>query len=122
MTALVLAVTVLVAPKTSPYNHILLLPAVLLVARDWRTVWDRGCIARVAMVVATLILFWPWLAALLLTFLSRLSLTALVEKFWIAPLYTVLAIPVAVCALLAFRLHVAGESGAEVKLAPTSAS
>jgi Glycosyltransferase family 87 len=122
MTALVLAVTVLVAPKTSPYNHILLLPAVLLVARDWRTVRARGPIARVALIVATLILFWPWLAALLLTFLSWLSLTTLVEKLWIAPWYTALAIPVAVCALLALSLHVAAESGAEVKSAPASAS
>jgi len=121
MTALVLAVTVLVAPKTSPYNHILLLPAVLLVARDRRLVWDRGPIARVALTVATLILFWPWLAASLLTFLSWLSLTALVERFWIAPLYTALAIPVAVCAMLALSLRV-GESGREVESARAPAS
>jgi len=122
MTAFVLALTVLVAPKTSPYNHILLLPGVLFVARSRRMLWLRGPIARVSLSVATLILFWPWLAALLVTLLSWLRLTALVEKFWIAPLYTALAIPVAVCALLALSLHVVGESGAEVKSAPASTS
>ena len=121
MTTLVLAATVLVAPKTSPYNHILLLPAVLLVARSRGIVWLRGPVLHVSWIAATLILFWPWLAALLLTLLSWLRLTALVEKFWIAPLYTTLAIPLAVCALLALSLHLVGESSEEVKSAPASA-
>jgi Glycosyltransferase family 87 len=122
ITALVLAVTVLVVPKTSPYNHVLLLPGVLLVARGWRIVWDKGPIARITFLVSWLVLFWPWLAALVLTILSLLSLTTLVEKFWTAPLYTSLAIPVAVCVLLAFSLRVLGESRSPAKAAPTSAS
>jgi hypothetical protein len=122
ITALVLAVTVLVVPKTSPYNHVLLLPGVLLVARDWRIVWDKGPIARITLLVSGLVLFWPWLAALVLTILSLLSVTTLVEKFWTAPLYTSLAIPVAVCVLLAFSLRVLGESRPRAKAVPTSAS
>ncbi len=121
MTALVLAVTVLVAPKTSPYNQVLLLPAVLLLARDWRMVWDRGRLARFTLLLAGLALFWPWVAALVLSILSLLSRTALVERLWIAPLSTLLAIPVAVSLLLAFSPHLREESRLEAKSAPSCA-
>jgi Glycosyltransferase family 87 len=106
-TALVLAVTLLVVPKTSPYNHILLLPAVLLVARDWRMVWEMGPAARFTLVASDVVLFWPWLAALGLTVVSLVSPTAL-AKVWLAPLYTTVTIPVAVCLLLAISLQRTG--------------
>jgi hypothetical protein len=116
-TALVLAVTLLVVPKTSPYNHVLLLPAVLLVARDWRMVWEMGPAARFTLVVSTGVLFWPWLAALVLTVVSLFSPTAL-AKVWLAPLYTTITIPVAVCLLLAITVNGLGESHAETRSAP----
>jgi hypothetical protein len=119
-TALVLAITVLVAPKTSPYNHVLLLPAVLLVARDRRMVWEKGPAARFTLVASALALVWPWLAALALTILSLVSLRTL-EKVWIAPMYTTLAIPVAVCLLLAISLFERAESRSQAKSAPASA-
>jgi len=105
MTALVLAVTLLVAPKTSPYNQVLLLPAVLLVARGWRVVWDKGRLARFTCLLAASVLFWPWVAAFVVTILSLFPLTALVGRVWMAPLYTLLAIPVAVSLALAFCPH-----------------
>jgi len=116
-TALVLAVTLLVVPKTSPYNHILLLPAVLLVARDRRMVWEMAPAARFTLVASAVVLFWPWLAALGLTVVSLFSPTAL-EKVWLAPLYTTVTIPVAVCLLLAIGLDGLGKSRAETRSAP----
>ena len=117
-TALVLAVTLLVVPKTSPYNQVLLLPAVLLVARDWRMVWEMGPAARFTLVASAGVLFWPWLAALGLMVVSLVSPTAL-EKVWLAPLYTTVTIPVALCLLLAISLAGLGQSRRETRAAPS---
>lgn len=122
LTMLVLAVTVLVAPKTSPYNHVLLLPGVLLAARHWRIAWDKSPSARLTFLVAGFVLFWPWLAALALTMISVVSPATTLPKAWIAPMYTALAIPVAVCLVLAFNLRVLGESDSEAKSLPAPAS
>jgi len=115
ITVLVLAVTILVAPKTSPYNHILLLPGVLLAAQHWRIAWGRSSATRVTFLVAAFVLFWPWIAALPLAIFSMVSPATALPKAWITPVYTMLAIPFAVCVLLAFNLRVLAESISEMK-------
>lgn len=104
-TVLVLAVTILVIPKTSPYNQALLLPGVLFVARNWRTALGKTWVARLIFLVSALIFFWPWLAALAVTIMVMFSRGAAFSKLWIAPAYTLLAIPCAMCVLLAFSLR-----------------
>ena len=42
MLALVLAVTLVIVPSFAPYNQVLLLPAVFLIAISWRKLWGRG--------------------------------------------------------------------------------
>lgn len=109
MTALVLAVTILVAPKTSPYNQILLLPGVLLAVQHWRSAWNLSFAARIIFLTSALIVLWPWLAAFAITIITLLSPMTILPKAWIAPVYTMLAIPFAVCVLLAFNLRSLGE-------------
>ena len=41
MLALVLAVTLVIVPTFAPYNQVLLLPAVFLIAVSWRDLWKR---------------------------------------------------------------------------------
>jgi hypothetical protein len=104
-TVLVLAITILVIPKTSPYNQTLLLPGVLLIAQNWRIALGKTWVGRLIFLVSALIFFWPWLAALAITIIVMVSPGAAVSKLWVAPVYTMLAIPGAICLLLAFSLR-----------------
>jgi hypothetical protein len=100
VSALVLAVSVVVIPMTSLYNQILLLPAVLLLVRHARFLWRKDRLTRLLCVISGSLMVWPWLAALTLS-LGWVVLPAdSVQKAWAAPLWTSMAIPVSVLMLL----------------------
>lgn len=100
VTVVILAATVVVIPKASPYNQVLLLPGVLLLLRQGRKLWSKG-LGRPAMAaMCGLMLLWPWLAALALLAVSAFLPAESIQRAWALPLYTSLAIPVAVLALL----------------------
>jgi Glycosyltransferase family 87 len=99
--SLALAVTLIVIPMTSLYNQILLLPAVLLIVRHAGLLWRKDPVTRLLCIVAGLAVSWPWLAALVLDLASVLTRTAFVERYWAAPLWSSMTIPLAVLLLLA---------------------
>jgi len=102
--AKILAGTLLIVPTFAPYNQLVLLPAVLLTAREWSETWRAGAIAKAMLAATVLALGWPWVAAIGLVVASlRLPIEAL-RDVWYAPLYTVLAIPF----VLLFDLAVLG--------------
>jgi len=98
--ALVLAVTLMIVPTFAPYNQVLLLPAVFLVATSWKGLWSRNRPTRAACVVGALVVFWPWLAACGMTLAGLLLPAGSVERAWAVPLYTSLAMPLVVLGLL----------------------
>jgi hypothetical protein len=101
MFGLLLAITVVIVPKAAPYNQILLLPAILLLARHWHPLWHKNRMSRMLLMVCGLLIFWPWLAASTLTLASlRLPMDA-IQKAWAWPMWTSFAIPLAVAVLLA---------------------
>jgi len=111
MLAFVLAITVVIVPKAAPYNQVLLLPAMLFVARDWRIVWRKDRLSRNLLTVGGLLIFWPWLAATALT-IASLGLPAdAVQRAWAVPVWTTLAIPLVVVMLLAWRFSDVAEEG-----------
>ncbi len=63
MLALVLAVTLVIVPSFAPYNQVLLLPAVFVIAASWKNLWTRNRFTRAACAVGALVVFWPWLAS-----------------------------------------------------------
>jgi len=103
MIAFILAVTVVIVPKIAPYNQILLLPAVLLLVRDWRILWSHRM--RAVFIACAAISVWPWLAAtaLAIVFLGLPSST--IQQAWAIPLWMSLAIPFAVVLALCIRLR-----------------
>jgi hypothetical protein len=101
MFGLVLAITVVIVPKAAPYNQILLLPAILPLARRWQLLWYKNRILRTLVMVCGLLIFWPWLAATALTLASLGLPPDTVQKAWASPVWTSLAIPLAVAVLLA---------------------
>ena len=98
--ALALAVTVVVAPMIAPYNHLLLLPAVLLIARSRPGFWRRSRPTQVLWGGAGLIFFWSWLASLGLMLASTLWPASSVQQAWAVPLWSSLAVPLVVLGLL----------------------
>lgn len=88
----ILTVTLLIVPTFAPYNQLLLLPAVLLTAREWRTTWKAGPVSRALLLVTAMALGWQWLAALALVLIS-FRLPVIAQNAWTVPLYMVLVIP-----------------------------
>ncbi len=100
MLALVLATTVVIVPSFAPYNQVLLLPAVFLIATSWRDLWSRNWLTRVACAVGALVVFWPWLASCGLLLASLILPAESVQRAWSAPLRNSLLLPVVVLGLL----------------------
>ena len=99
-TALVLAVTVLVVPMFAPYNQILLLPVLLLAARDRESIWNSGAAGRGLLVLTLVAMAWPWACSLVLAALSFVLPPLQVQQFWTVPFWTVWLVPVAVASLM----------------------
>jgi hypothetical protein len=101
ITVLILAATVVIIPKASPYNQVLLLPGVLLLLGQARELWNRSPVRRTVVAICGLTLVWPWLAAFALFAASIFLPPDSIQRGWALPLYTSMAIPVLVLASLA---------------------
>lgn len=99
MLALILALTLVIVPTFAPYNQILLLPAVFLIAVSWEELWGRNRLTRTACGLAVLIVFWPWLASCGLMAASLFLPASSVQRAWTVPLFTSLGIPLVVLGL-----------------------
>jgi hypothetical protein len=104
MLILTLAVTVMVVPKSAPYNQVLLLPGILLTGQNWDLLWAKNRLTRIITAIAGFLISWPWLAAVSLTAASLFLPSESVQKAWAFPLYTSLAMPIAVVVLLSLCL------------------
>ena len=100
MVALVLAVTVVVIPTWAPYNQLLLLPAMVLLIRDWRRLSRLGSLARLLYLMLAALVIWPWVATLYLSTAWWLEPAAAVERGWTLPLYTSMLLPFCVMVLM----------------------
>ena len=100
---LVMALTVLTVPTFSLYNQALLLPPILLIARDRRMFWRRNLVTRALLIAVTVLLAWPWFCCTALAALSFVLSQGTVERAWAAPLWTVPQLPLGVAALMLFH-------------------
>jgi hypothetical protein len=100
VTVMILAATVVVIPKAAPYNQVLLLPGLLLLWRQRHELWSKGLGRRAVVAICGLTVVWPWLAAVALLVGCLFLPAETIQRAWALPLYTSMAIPVAVLALL----------------------
>ena len=105
--ALTLLVTVIIIPMFAPYNYVLVLPAILLIAQDWRTLWDHGAASRAGLLLTALAIVWPWLAATALASASLILSPNVVQREWWLPLYTSAKLPMPLVAVIPLSLLVA---------------
>ena len=103
--SLVLATTILLVPTSSPNYQVLLIPALLVLANERRTIWRRGIANRVLFAITAGTVLWPWLASTALAGLSFVLPQQTVERAWAVPFWTVIQIPVGVVALMLIHYY-----------------
>ena len=98
--ALVLSITLLCIPMPVPYNQVILLAPVVLVAHNIGALWARTRLLQFCLIGTGVLLFWPWIAALFLVSAMPVMPSTIVQKEWALPLYTTLTLPVSLLVLL----------------------
>jgi Glycosyltransferase family 87 len=108
--ALVMALTVLVVPMYAPYNQVLLLPALLVLARDRILLFARSQGTRFGYLAAFFALSWQWLAALFLSAAYIFGFREWALRGWWWPGLATFALPVLVLALMLVDVRLDAES------------
>jgi hypothetical protein len=105
---LILSVTIItILPGQAIYDHLILLPGILLLVRYRNEILDAGRVSRTLLAIGALVLFWPWIAAFGLILLrpwlahGDFHSTAVLSL----PIRTAASLPFAVLALLALTLR-----------------
>jgi hypothetical protein len=99
MASMALAITILVLPMPAQYNQVLLIPALLFLTKERRSIWQRNIANRILLVTVSGLLLWSWVASEVLAGLSFV-VPERAERAWAAPIWTTPQIPVAVAALM----------------------
>jgi hypothetical protein len=99
--AFVSILTVIIIPTAlPPYNHLLLLPAVLLILHHWTDLWSRGSLSRLVIPLLIGIAILPWLLAFIVTLRLLTSTQPWPLHVMFVPLYASLGLPFAALGLL----------------------
>lgn len=99
--ALVASAPVVLLPRLAPYNQSLLVPALIVLAAQHRSIWQSGIIARSVAGAAFASQIWQWAAAMFLSLCSLVISTSRLQDRAGVPNYTVLSVaPLTVLAVL----------------------
>lgn len=90
---LIMATTLMVIPMFAPYNQLLLIPALMVIALAARTIWNAGRIPRWLLILTGGFIVWPWLSAAALVLALMFLPDTEVRRAWVWPLATNFAIP-----------------------------
>jgi hypothetical protein len=104
-TCLVLALTVIMVPTLSLYDQVLLVPGVLLIARDRRAIWEGSLVGPRLLIVVAGLLAWQWLSAAALAGLSFVLARETLERAWVMPFWVVPQIPLGVAGLMLIHYY-----------------
>ena len=100
--AVLLALTVLILlPEHAVYDHVILLPGIILVIRHWHVIWQRSAVVRSTLAIAAAAFFWPWMAALFVG-IAYVVAPQQASALMLVPLRTAAAIPFLVLGILLF--------------------
>jgi hypothetical protein len=107
--SLLLAITTIaILPGQAVYDHLILLPGILLLMRYWRELRGSGRVPRILMTVGAIVLFWPWAAAFVLIVVRPLLSAQYFfsRAVFYLPIRTAASIPFAVLALLVYARRI----------------
>ncbi|MGB8012163.1 MAG: glycosyltransferase family 87 protein [Terriglobales bacterium] len=103
--SLVLACTILLVPTYAPYNQVMLTPALLILIKERRQIWERSIANRILYAAVAGLIAWPWITSTVLAALSYVLPRQTVERAWAIPAWTVIQIPVGVAALMLIQYY-----------------
>jgi hypothetical protein len=107
LTLLLSITTITILPGQAVYDHLILLPGILLLVRNRSKLRDAGIVPRALLLIGAVVLFWPWIAAFTLVLLrpwlapATFASTAVFSM----PIRTAASLPFAVLALLAWTIR-----------------
>ena len=116
--ALVLAVTIVVIPSFATYNHVLLLPALLLLVSEGTELWRSAPALRTSFGILAVAVAWSWVATTVLSVTQLLKPGVLGENAWKLPLYPILLIPLFV--LIALIYPASRAAGEAIRQSPVT--
>jgi hypothetical protein len=104
LTLLLSITTITILPGQAIYDHLILLPGILLLVRYRKQLLNGGLVPRVLLSVGALVLFWPWITAFALILLRPVLPPADFNSpaVFALPIRTAASLPFAVLALLAW--------------------
>ncbi len=114
--SLLLSITAItILPGQAVYDHIILLPAILLLARHRQQLREAGRVPRILLSLGALVLFWPWIAAFGLVALRQLIPSAIFDSTAVfsLPIRAAAPFPFAVLALLPWTRQVSASGSSE---------
>jgi hypothetical protein len=98
--AVVLVATVVILPLLPPFNHVLLLPGVLLMVRYGNRLWERGRAAQVMIRLGVAVAGSSWIAAGVLAAVHRMVPSQSLNRIWDLPFLLAFGLPPIVAAFL----------------------
>lgn len=102
--SLLLALTsIALLPGQAIYDHVVLIPGILLLLQCWRRLRDAGPVSRTLLWAAAVVLMWPWVSAFALLVLRSIApALSNSDAIFVMPIRTAASLPFAVIALLAY--------------------
>ena len=100
--------TITILPGQAVYDHLILLPAILLLVRNRNVIFNAGRVPQVLLSIGGLVLYWPWIAAFALILLRPWLAPADFSstRVFALPIRAAASLPFAVLALLAFAMRI----------------
>jgi len=111
--SLLLSITsITILPGQAVYDHLILIPAILLLARYRARLRDAGRASQILLATGALVLLWPWIAAFGLIALRPLISPATFDStpIFSLPIRTAASLPFAVLALLVWMWRVSART------------
>jgi hypothetical protein len=108
LTLLLSITTIIILPGQAIYDHLILLPGILLLVRYRSALHDAGPVPHTLLSIGGLVLFWPWIAAFTLILLRLWLAPGTFDStaVFLLPLRTSASLPFATLALLAWTKRV----------------
>lgn len=104
LSILLVMTTIAILPGQAIYDHVILLPGILIVIRRWPDLRSAGRPATILLGIGTLLLIWPWAAAIALVLAHAVGSSIASQQGLALPLRTAAPLPFALLALLGYAL------------------
>jgi hypothetical protein len=108
LTVLLCITTIAILPGQAIYDHLILLPGILLLVRHRSALRDAGPVPNTLLSIGGIVLFWPWIGAFALIVLRPwlAPVTFNSTAVFSLPIRTAASLPFALLALLAWTMRV----------------